>query len=507
VVKLSDDEILRLFVTRARRVHAHSLVQDWDGLLARAAGTFEVRLTAGGEHTIVQPLPSNEEIFESLAARLRPFTLDGDPLNHKTIMEALRRQLQDQILDRGQQQFLDDVLARWRTVGNIQHRKPRGYSMQSADPAGNGMGDPVSDTQIAAAWLYVDLVHSRATGPKREALAFPMQDRYVAAVAVFSQLAVVVVASLRLVDILNKAGKLTIADSAWTDEVVVGKTEIVKTGQIYFGSEGTVVPEQWDSPPPGSDWQPATITNWLRQQEHRQVQVTLKNDSGEPVAEYDAVAVAIGDIQEKRAYSQFLIQESIEFSFSTSAERSGQPGGQDNPLIAEDRVVRRPVPDERTQARCDTSAPEHGPRTHHDLHDPARPHARAEASGQIACGGRDAGSRGAVLRGHRRHREDHRPASEFVYRPGQRPCPGAAALRPVDVGGARREGGTKLPAGRDDGGRSPGPGTHRGRDYDRRRSRSADTDHPHVASRAGRNGDRPTPRDRSSRNDLRADSA
>ena len=41
MVETEDNDTLRRFVLRARRVQAHSMVQDWDNLLRHAGGSFD----------------------------------------------------------------------------------------------------------------------------------------------------------------------------------------------------------------------------------------------------------------------------------------------------------------------------------------------------------------------------------------------------------------------------------------------------------------------------------
>jgi hypothetical protein len=68
--------IVEGFVLRARRVVAHSLCTD-DGELANLADGDWYAIRKNGEESLQRLLP-NEEVLESLAARVRPLILKKD---------------------------------------------------------------------------------------------------------------------------------------------------------------------------------------------------------------------------------------------------------------------------------------------------------------------------------------------------------------------------------------------------------------------------------------------
>lgn len=65
----SGDEILSRFVLRARRIAAHSLVQDRRALAAHARGQMSGTLDSSGRITLTQLLPEDEEGLTALFAR------------------------------------------------------------------------------------------------------------------------------------------------------------------------------------------------------------------------------------------------------------------------------------------------------------------------------------------------------------------------------------------------------------------------------------------------------
>ena len=53
-MKVSDEETLRRFVVRARRVQAHSLVQDQARLARHAAGELKLHVDMAGRTTVIR---------------------------------------------------------------------------------------------------------------------------------------------------------------------------------------------------------------------------------------------------------------------------------------------------------------------------------------------------------------------------------------------------------------------------------------------------------------------
>ncbi|WP_146175175.1 restriction endonuclease subunit S [Umezawaea tangerina] len=75
---LPDEEVLARFVVRTRRIEAHSLLKQ--EIFAKfPTGSMNMHLSVDGLATIRHPLPPDEEVFESLAARVRPLIVDSEP--------------------------------------------------------------------------------------------------------------------------------------------------------------------------------------------------------------------------------------------------------------------------------------------------------------------------------------------------------------------------------------------------------------------------------------------
>ena len=301
--KLSTIETIERFVLRARRIQNHSLVQHWDALIQHAEGSMTTRVTLSGQVTVIQQLPP-EELFESLAARVRPLTLSSEPIHHSKVVGALSDLLQHSDKSRREhRETLDALLGSWRLM-DIQGPTPIGYSVQSARLDGSAATNLVSDIQLAAAWLYADLVHADAQGKKSEALAFTLRERYAAGVRIFARVAVLSCQTLEFITQLEDAGILTLSRAAWDDSIAVGVEELAEESEAFIAAPGTEAPDL-RSPDIGvsDEWTPMTVTSMLRLNVRDQVQVELTNATGDILASYDAAVIHRGKTDEQQEWT------------------------------------------------------------------------------------------------------------------------------------------------------------------------------------------------------------
>jgi hypothetical protein len=318
MVGMEDIETLRRFVLRARRVHAHSVVQDWDELMRHARGGFDGHLDLAGQMTFTRRLPADEEVFESLASRVRPLTVKSEPVYYVKVLEAIERAIGDADVDDALRTRLRDLRRAW-DASEIQGTQVQAYSVQSARVDGTEATNMVSDTQLAAAWLYADLVHADAQGPKREALAFSLRERYAAATRVFSHMAALAVATLQLVESLRDARVLTLDDSAWEDDVTVGVSDLVEEARAFVAPLGSETPDIRDSLELAEQWSAFTVTELLRQDPTNHVRVVLRDAESSVTATYDA-AVARRRRDTTSAAWEVLVAGSVIFKFSFDIE-------------------------------------------------------------------------------------------------------------------------------------------------------------------------------------------
>ncbi|OXM60959.1 hypothetical protein [Amycolatopsis vastitatis] len=78
---LSEQKRLGRFVRRARRIEALSLVQDKQVLQQLLEDNIRAEIPEdGSDITLRMALPENEEVFESLAARVRPLLVKTESI-------------------------------------------------------------------------------------------------------------------------------------------------------------------------------------------------------------------------------------------------------------------------------------------------------------------------------------------------------------------------------------------------------------------------------------------
>lgn len=284
----SRQEVIEAFVVRARRIEAHSLARDAAALADHAEERVVVRLFTDGTTRLVHRLPPDEEVFESLAARVRPLLLGKESIYHAAVTKALKRLL-DLSSDANAEQYraeLDDLRSAWKTTASGET-----YSLvqwtRSDDPLNL---TPVSNVLMANAWMYIDLAHVDPDQDNRAALSYPMRTRYVAAVRYYCQVAQLAVRTLRYVEKLRDAGLVVLDKSVWERDVVVG-SEVVEEAVLYVAPIGTEPTTEDYTEEPGGQWEKFTIIEAFRQDPARRLRVVLRSTDGSPVAEYDAAVV------------------------------------------------------------------------------------------------------------------------------------------------------------------------------------------------------------------------
>lgn len=217
----SDEEALATlswFVFRARRIAEHSLVVDRDRLVEWAQGKMEIVFVDDRPRTLKKRLP-DEEAFESLAGRIRPFLMPRDQIYFKHVLAALRPYLGE---DPGLRESLDELERRWSRF-DPKSGQTLGYAMQigKADELFHAL---VADTTLADAWLYCDFGHGDTNVTERVG-RHSLDARYEAAVLLVSNVARCALSALGLVQQAWKAGLLPLTESDFKDRVLA-RTEL-----------------------------------------------------------------------------------------------------------------------------------------------------------------------------------------------------------------------------------------------------------------------------------------
>ena len=227
---------LRWFVFRARRVADHSLVIDRDQLLKWAKGRIRCVCVDGVPHSFEWNLP-DEEAFESLAGRVRPFLMPRDDLYFAKVLCDLHPHLKG---DAELAKALDRLQKRWARF-DPKNGQALAYAMQISDATG-ALRAFVADTTLADAWLYCDFGHGDTNvisrvGPHR------LDNRYGAAVLLVSNIAVCTVSALNLMRKAWEAGLLPLDEADFADPVFARTQILRKIDAVAFGPVGTSLKE------------------------------------------------------------------------------------------------------------------------------------------------------------------------------------------------------------------------------------------------------------------------
>lgn len=212
-------ESLEAFVVRARRIEAHSLVKSGE-VDKLAEQTFTTTVETATDATIVRldRRPEDEEIFESLAARIRPCTI-GDPVNIRKAARSLKL-LAGAALTTAQTEALDDII-NWYDYHIEEHNAI--FSFEEID----SLDDPTktvsaTDVTLGMGWLYSDLIHANPNPKIDVALEFPYNSRYQNGVVLISHLALIIIKLLELIREIDSKHSLNIREDVWTNQVIAG---------------------------------------------------------------------------------------------------------------------------------------------------------------------------------------------------------------------------------------------------------------------------------------------
>ncbi|BBY92305.1 hypothetical protein MGALJ_19740 [Mycobacterium gallinarum] len=228
VAELTDEEVVQLLVDvvrRLRRVALHPLAlapdeeDPWSepgGLLRKLMNVFvTVTVVDGQPQSMTTPLP-DELQFESLAIRARAFTLVRDRLYWQDALAAL-----DRLTGRGDTLLISssqDLWAEWHEATGRDDRV-RAYFVVTEDKQKNEKKQ--TDVDLAYAWLYQDLAHGDAVTTGE----LGIQQRYEAAVGVFSHLAVVALETLHYINALCELGIISLPVGTFSNRVIASGTE------------------------------------------------------------------------------------------------------------------------------------------------------------------------------------------------------------------------------------------------------------------------------------------
>ncbi len=163
--------------------------------------------TGESKHKIRMELPP-EEAFESLAARLRPFTMRKETVYWETVLDALERLLSSEVL--AEVMDFESLRAYWKEVTEGKKVAQAYYVMTESGQ--------LTDVELADQWLNSDALHTQlihsATGQQ-----LGLDERYRAAAGVFARIGACVDYTLFLISYLQGAGLIQLDYAVFTEPV------------------------------------------------------------------------------------------------------------------------------------------------------------------------------------------------------------------------------------------------------------------------------------------------
>lgn len=168
--------------------------------------------TGVSKHKFRVELPP-EEAFESLAVRLRPFTMRKEPVYWETALDALEKLISREAL--AEVMDVDSLRRYWAEVTQGS-KVAQAYYVMTQD-------GQLTDVQLADLWLNSDALHTQpiqsATGQQ-----LGLDDRYRAAAGVYARIGACVDYTLYLISYLQGEGLIKLDFAAFTDPVLAQST-------------------------------------------------------------------------------------------------------------------------------------------------------------------------------------------------------------------------------------------------------------------------------------------
>lgn len=226
-------ESLEAFVVRARRVEAHSLVKSGEiDKLAEQTITTTIEVTTNIATVRLNCRPEDEEIFESLAARIRPCII-GDPVNVRRSARSLKL-LAKEVLTAEQDNALEDII-NWYDSHIEARNSIFGFEeIESLDDPDRIVSAP--DVTLGMGWLYADLVHANPDSRNSVAAEFPYNSRYQNGVVLISHLALKITKLLGLIREIDSKYSLGMKEGVWVDQVCAGNGPLyLHNAKVYIG--------------------------------------------------------------------------------------------------------------------------------------------------------------------------------------------------------------------------------------------------------------------------------
>lgn len=259
------------FVVRLRRVLASPLAQD-DEQLARAH-TMNFQQTTDGRALVSDWLPE-EPALESLASRLRPLLLRGDPVHYATGLASVGALLRGN--GRPDAMAQTNVRAQKKAWAGLTNQARGRYVIFDLGPVDQTDDERKPqqwrDREAAEGWFYSDLIHAD-TDRQAHLGNLNLEERVHAAFGLVADVVDLSWKTLGLVWVHRR--QLALPSWAWDKPVGVEPGWRTREGDVYIGEEGTLLPpiEMADL---SQDWEKFAPGNPIFEEAHR----AFKDDAG-----------------------------------------------------------------------------------------------------------------------------------------------------------------------------------------------------------------------------------
>lgn len=238
--RISDQKTVEMFVVRARRITEHSLFKNRE--LFRRTRQGQIQLARNTDpaadappYLWIQELP-DEELLESLAARIRPVLLAQDRVFYAKVLNALGR-----LVSSGDLEEVAEPIRWWKKEWKRYWSPDDATGMAYTVITERGI---ITDRKLMDRWLHGDLVH--ADDLSASTLGVSIEGRYQAAAGIVIRIADLIERMLVMIEILNDRGALSLPPEVFTERVTVGTTRIVRPTEARFAAEETEMPTSLD---------------------------------------------------------------------------------------------------------------------------------------------------------------------------------------------------------------------------------------------------------------------
>ncbi|MCA2321562.1 hypothetical protein JF732_14765 [Mycobacterium intracellulare] len=228
--------VIEGFLLRTRRVMAHSLIREQAALMSKLhTGEVTIWVTVntktGEESHRLQVEYPPEEALESLASRVRPLILAGEPIYYEKALNALEQLVGTDTLN--EEIDLAWWHHYWREVIDA-NLAAQAYWVMT--PSGT-----TTDRKLMYSWLYGDVIHAKS--PRSPAIRdLSIDQRYYAAAPGIARICDRVIYTYIMLTGLIDKGLLAVDPKVLNEAVVVTTTSVDRDVTVRVSDVGTPVP-------------------------------------------------------------------------------------------------------------------------------------------------------------------------------------------------------------------------------------------------------------------------